>query len=77
MSETRLLEAIQQTETFKGFPKFKQNITLSYKNVKHINDLYLKAKNLGVDYLKDKQYIFGSDVKLIEDILNNEKYKND
>jgi len=71
MSEHQLKEAIENTQEYKGYEKFKQGIVLRRANLVHLNDLLGQAQRLGIDYLKQNPNIMHSDVKLIEEILNN------
>lgn len=77
MRETDLLQAIKETETYKNFPKFKQNIVGNHKNLTHLYDIYLQAKNFGISYLKQKPTLMASDVNLIAEVLINENKNND
>lgn len=71
MSEHQLREAIENTQEYKNYEKFKQGIVLRRANLIHLNDLLGQAQRLGIDYLKQNPNIMHSDVKLIEEILKN------
>jgi len=71
MSEHQLREAIENTQEYKNYEKFKQGIVLRRANLIHLNDLFGQAQRLGIDYLKQNPNIMHSDVKLIEEILKN------
>jgi len=71
MSEHQLREAIENTQEYKNYEKFKQGIVLRRANLVHLNDLLGQAQRLGIDYLKQNPNIMHSDVKLIEEILKN------
>lgn len=65
-----LSAAIKNTETFKGFQKFKQGITLSPANINKLYDYYGQACRLGIDYIKQNPNLFANDVRIIEEIIN-------
>tara|TARA_R110000782_G_scaffold96651_1_gene181218 strand:+ start:159 stop:377 length:219 start_codon:yes stop_codon:yes gene_type:complete len=69
MNEYDLRIAIKNSETFKSYPRFKQGITLSVKNVNNLHDLYGQASRLGIDYLKQNPNILSSDLKLIAELI--------
>ena len=69
MNEIAFRKAIEQTDTFKSFPIFKQGLTVKYKNIVRLFDYYQQAKRYGIDYLKQNQQIFATDVAMIEEIL--------
>jgi len=71
MSEHQLREAIENTQEYKNYEKFKQGIVLRRANLIHLNDLLGQAQRLGIDYLKQNPNIMHSDVKLIEELLKN------
>jgi len=71
MSEHQLREAIENTQEYRNYEKFKQGIVLRRANLIHLNDLFGQAQRLGIDYLKQNPNIMHSDVKLIEEILKN------
>jgi len=71
MTDYLLKKAIENSETFNNFPKFKKGIVLSRKNIDHLLDLYGQAERLGIDYLKQNRNIVSSDFKLIEELIAN------
>jgi hypothetical protein len=71
MSEHQLKEAIENTQEYRNYEKFKQGIVLRRANLVHLNDLLGQAQRLGIDYLKQNPNIMHSDVKLIEELLKN------
>lgn len=71
LTKSDLPNAIRNTETFKGFERFKQGLTLKPQNVSRLYDYYSQACRLGIDYIKQNQKIFANDVKIIEQIINS------
>lgn len=71
MSEHDLKTAIEKTDQFKNYPKFKQGIVLKRANLMHLHDLYGQADRLGIEYLRQNQNILQSDFKLIEELIKN------
>lgn len=71
MNEHQLKAAIENTQEFKSYPKFKQGIVLKRLNLVHLHDLYGQADRLGIEYLKQNPNIFHSDFKLIEELIKN------
>jgi len=71
MDEHSLRKAIENTQEYRNYPKFKQGIVLRRANLIHLNDLLGQAQRLGIDYLKQNPNIMHSDVKLIEELLKN------
>ena len=66
-------QAIKGTKVFKDYPVFKKNITLLNQNIVRLHDLYGQADRLGIAYLKQNSNLMASDVKLIEELLNQKK----
>lgn len=69
MNEQDFKTAIQNTKLFKSKPIFSQKILLKYR----LNALYsyfMQAKKYGIDYLKQNPNILGSEVCLIDEIIN-------
>lgn len=71
MDEFSIKKAIENTQEFKAYPKFKQGIVLRRLNLVHLKDLYGQADRLGIDYLKGNPNILYSDFKLIEELIKN------
>lgn len=71
MDEHQLKIAIQNTEQFRSYEKFKQGIVLRLQNLIHLKDLYGQADRLGIAYLKQNPNILHSDFKLIEELIKN------
>lgn len=61
--------AVENSDTFKEYPIFKQNLTKKNKNIIHLHDLYGQAERLGIDYLKQNRNLSSNDVKLIEELV--------
>lgn len=72
-NEKEFKESIKETKTFKDFPKFKQDLVLKRHSIIKLYDKYQQACRYGIDYLKQNSNILESDVKLINDILCQEK----
>jgi hypothetical protein len=64
---------MKNEKEFKDFPKFKQYLVLKRPNIIKLYDKYQQACRYGIDYLKQNSNILESDVKLINDILCQEK----
>jgi len=73
MNERDLKIAIENSDCFKNYPKFKQSLVLKRQNIIHLHDLYGQASRLGIDYLKQNQNLLKSEILLIEEIINNRK----
>lgn len=71
MNEYQLKKAIENTQEFKSYPKFKQGLVLKRQNLVYLSDLYGQAERLGIDYLKQNHNIFHTDFKLIEELIKN------
>lgn len=71
MDEYQLKKAIENTNEFKSYEKFKQGLVLRRQNLVHLNDLYGQAERLGIKYLKQNPNIFHTDFKLIEELIKN------
>jgi hypothetical protein len=71
LNEVAFQKAIKETTTFKNFEGFKQGIVIKRSNVIALYDKYLQAVKFGIDYLKQNSNIFANDVKMIEEIINN------
>lgn len=71
MNDYDLKKAIENTQEFKNYPKFKQGIVLRRLNLIHLHDLYGQADRLGIEYLKQNPKVFCSDFKLIEELIKN------
>jgi hypothetical protein len=69
MTEYTIKEEIQQTEMYKGYPIFKQRLTLSQINLKRLFNLYGQADRNGIEYLKQNPNLSSSDVNLIKELL--------
>ena len=69
MNDQQLKQAIEASEVYKNFEKFKQNITSKLSNIQRLRPYYEQAKKYGIDYLKQNPNITQGDVKLIESIL--------
>ena len=69
MNEHDLPAAIKKTDVFQSYPKFKQGIVLSKKNVNHLHDLFGQASRLGIGYLKQNPNILTSDINLIAELI--------
>jgi uncharacterized protein YktA (UPF0223 family) len=70
MTEQTIKQAIQATELFKQYPRFKKSITLSQNNLKRLWNLYGQADRLGIEYLKQNPALTSSDVNLVNELLN-------
>lgn len=73
MTKESMQQAIKGTKVFQDYPQFKKNITLLNQNLVRLHDLYGQADRLGIDYLKQRTNLMSSDVKLIEELLNQKK----
>lgn len=71
MDEYQLKKAIENTNEFKSYEKFKQGLVLKRQNLVHLNDLYGQSERLGIEYLKQNPNIFHTDFKLIEELIKN------
>jgi hypothetical protein len=69
MTEHTIREEIKQTEIYKGYPVFKQRLTLSQINLKRLFNLYGQAERNGIKYLKQNPNLSLSDVNLIKELL--------
>jgi len=69
MNETQFKYLVENSDVFKSFPAFKQNITVKRKVLNHLHDLYGQAERHGISYLKQNPNNSSTDVKLIESIL--------
>lgn len=75
MNKTDFVELIKETDVFKQFPKFKQQLTLSKKNIEDLMQLYDQAERYGIGYLMQKPHLQSSTVKLIGIMLIASKNK--
>lgn len=65
-----LPNAIRNTETFRGFEKFKKGLTLRPQNINRLHDYYMQACRYGIGYLKQNPNLFANDIKIIDEIIN-------
>lgn len=75
MNKQDFVELIKETDVFKQFPKFKQQLTLSKKNVEDLMELFGQAERYGIGYLMQKPNLQSSTVKLIGIMLIASKNK--
>lgn len=69
MNDQQLKQAIENSEVFKSFELFKQELTVRHLNLQRLRPYYEQAKKYGIDYLKQNPSISQSDVKLIGSII--------
>ena len=69
MNDQQFRTLIENSEVFKAFPLFKQNIFLAPKVLSRLKDYHHQAEKYGIDYLKQNPNLTASDVNLIESIL--------
>lgn len=62
-------QAIKETETFKNFETFKKGIVIKRKNAERLHDYYQQAVRNGLPYIQQNPNVFGSEVKLISEIM--------
>lgn len=72
MNEIQFSKAISETTTFKSFEKFKQGLTLRAANIRRLYDKYQQGKKYGIEYLKQNPNIYANDIKLIDEVIQNE-----
>jgi len=72
MNDIDFKELVENTIVFKKFENFKKALTLKLKNIIRLKDLYEQAKRYGVDYLKQNPHLSSTDVKIIQNIIENE-----
>ena len=65
-----LPHAIRNTETYRGFEKFKQGLTLRPQSINRLHDYYMQACRYGIEYLKQNPNLFANDIKIINEIIN-------
>jgi hypothetical protein len=68
-SQYDFTQAIKQTDSFKDYDKFKQDLTLKRQNIIKLYDKYQQACRYGIGYLKQNPNILANDVKLIDEVL--------
>lgn len=71
LNKSDLPNAIRNTETFKGFERFKQGLTLKPQNVNRLYDYYGQACRLGISYLTQNPNLYANEVKIIDEIINS------
>jgi len=72
MKEIDFKELVTATDVFKKFENFKKALTIKWKNLKRLNDIYEQGKRYGIEYLKQNPNLSSTDVRLIENIIANE-----
>jgi len=70
MTEHSLKIAIENSDTFRGFEKFKQGLTVRKANIQRLHDLYQQATKFGLWYIKQNKNFTVTDVALITEILS-------
>jgi hypothetical protein len=71
MTEIAFGRAIKETKTYNSFEKFKQGIIANSKNINALHGKYIQAVKFGIDYLKQNPNIFANDIKMIEEVIND------
>lgn len=71
LNKSDLPNAIKNTETYRGFERFKQGLTLKPQNVTRIYDYYAQSCRYGIEYIKQNQNVFANEVKIIQEIINS------
>ncbi len=69
MNEHLLKIAIENSDTFKRFEKFKQGLTVRKSNIKRLLNLYQQANKFGLLYVKQNKNFTVTDVALITEIM--------
>lgn len=70
LTEIQFAEALRNTETYKGLENFQQSIVMRRPNVQRLFVYYQQACREGLWYIKQNPNIFGREVNLITDIIN-------
>lgn len=70
LNETQFAEALRNTETYKWLENFQQSIVIRRPNVQKLFVYYQQACRYKIDYLKQNPNIFGREVNLINDVMN-------
>lgn len=69
MTDSQFRSLIENSDVFKSFPKFKQNIFVAPKVIQRLKDYFHQAEINGIDYLKQNPNLTISDVNLIKSVL--------
>ena len=60
---------VTESEVFKAFPSFKQDIYTNRKVLSRLEDYFGQAQRLGLEYIKQNPNLTLSDINLIKSIL--------
>ena len=71
LTEIDFATAIKLTNTYNGFEKFKKGLTSRMQNIHRLYSYYQQACRYGIEYLQQNPNIFSNDVKMINDVINN------
>lgn len=72
LTKNQFIEAVKRTETYIKVenPSF-QKLIVNHKTIDNFYDNYRQGCRYGVSYLKQKPHLFSRDVKIIEEVINN------
>lgn len=74
LTEIQFAEALRQTKTYKGLENFQQSIVIRRPNVQKLYIYYQQACRYKIDYLKQNPSVYGREVNLINDVINESAY---
>lgn len=70
LTEIQFAQALRNTETYKGLENFQQSIVMRRPNVQRLFVYYQQACREGIWYIKQNPSVFGREVNLINEIIN-------
>lgn len=76
MTITTIKEKLQETDTFKKMMPFKKTLTLKPNSLQNLLHLHFIASKHGIGYLKQRVDLNATDVRIVEQILQNKEIKN-
>lgn len=70
LTEIQFAEALRQTKTYESLENFQQSIVIRRPNVQKLFIYYQQACREGLWYIKQNPSIFGREINLINDVIN-------
>jgi len=67
--DRQFLQQMQNTDTFKNCPEFKQKILQKTEYVQRMRDYFEQAKRYGYDYIRQNTNLTTTDLAILKEML--------